>query len=206
MTDAKGETSFADSRPEHDLIAHLKERSPEAFEELVRRYAGRLYSVTMRILRSPHDAEDAVQETFLSAFQNIETFREEASLYTWLYRIAANQALAKLKYKDRHPAVPIEPYLPRFERGEHAEEVQDWSQIPDRELETRELENFFEQCIDELPDDLRIAYVLKDVEKLPEDDVSRILDVPKFTMKNRVHRARLVIRKRIENRFFKSAR
>ncbi|MBI4455805.1 MAG: sigma-70 family RNA polymerase sigma factor [Acidobacteria bacterium] len=186
--------------PEQDLIQGLKRKSTEAFEELVAGYARRLYYVSIQILRNP---QDAVQETFLKAFQTIEDFREESSLYTWLYRIACNQSLMKLRHQSQHKVVPIEPYLPRFEQGQHVDPILDWSSAPDSTLETQELTDFFEKCIQELPGDYRLAYILKDVEKLSEDHVCEILGVTKPAMKNRVHAARLVIRKRIEEHVFK---
>lgn len=186
-----------------NLVSSLKQRSPEAFEELVQNYGRRLYFVSFRILRNAEDAEDTVQETFLKAFQNIDSFREESSLYSWLYRIVTNESLLKLRKKGPSQVVPIDPYLPHFEGAQHVAEIMDWTELPDFALHTQELGEFFERCITELPEEYRIAYLLKDVEKLSEDEVCNILGVSKATMKNRVHRARLVIRKRVENYFYK---
>ncbi len=190
------------SEPEQGLVGRLKQKSTEAFEELIALYTRRLYYVSFRILRNAQDAEDAVQETFLNAFQTIGDFREESSLYTWLYRIACNQSLMKLRQQSQHRVVSIEPYLPRFEQGQHVDACLDWTQAPDFALRTQELADFFQKCIDELPEDYRLAYILKDVEKLSEDRVCEILGVSKPTMKNRVHHARLMIRKRVQDHFF----
>lgn len=192
--------------PEHDLVEHLKKRSAEAFEELVNQYGRRLYSVAYRILRNAQDAEDAVQETFLKAFQGIDGFRQESSVYTWLYRIVTNECLLKLRKLGQRDVVSIESYLPHFEQGQYVETVQDWNRSPELELRRQELSDFFERCIEELPEENRIAYILKDIEKLPEDQVAEILGTNKTTMKNRVHRARLVIRKRVEEHFFKKSK
>ena len=89
-------------RGERSLVKCLKEKSPQAFEELVDIFASRLYSTGIRILGSPEDTEDALQETFLKAFQSISNFREQSSLYTWLYRIMVNQSLVKLRQIRRH--------------------------------------------------------------------------------------------------------
>lgn len=190
--------------PESRLVALLKSGSPEAFELLVARFGRLLYAVSFRIVRNAQDAEDAVQETFLSAFQSIQNFREESSLNTWLYRIVCNHSLRKVQQQSRRRDLPIEPFLPHFERGQHTEKILDWSHVPESSLRGKELSEFFERCIDELPEDLRIPYILKDVEKLSEERVCEILGVTKFTMKNRVHRARLVIRKRVEDEFFRA--
>lgn len=187
------------------LVERLKQGSQDAFEDLVKKYGKRLYSVSLRLLRKPEDAEDAVQDALLKAFQSINSFRSEASLYTWLYRIVCNECLMKLRKQSRRNLVPIEPYLPRFDQGQHVEAIGDWTRLPDLALETSELADFFEQCIDELSEVYRVAYILKDVEGLSEDQVCRVLRLTKPAVKNRVHRARLVIRKRIEERFFKTS-
>lgn len=189
---------------EEMLVESLKQKSSEAFEELVTRYARRLYSVSYRILRNPQDAEDAVQETFLQVFRSIHKFRKESNLFTWLHRIATNQALDKLRKQGQFNVVPIEPYLPRFESGRLVDQMRDWRKEPNFVLQAKELELFFEKCINELPDEYRIPYLLKDVEKLSEDQVCEILGLRKPIMKSRVHRARLVIRKRVGDRFFSS--
>jgi len=183
---------------------HVKQSSTETFEEVVNRYGHRLYSASLRILRNPHDAEDAVQESFLKAFQSIGSFRGKSSLYTWLYRIVQNQSLGKLREKHQRKLIPIEPCLLGFEQGNHARSPGALGQAPDRALYARQLFEFLDKCIQELGSSYRRAYILKDVEKLSEDQVCEILGIPKATMKNRVHRARLVIRKRIQERFFDS--
>lgn len=189
---------YQNESQEQRLVSGLKSRSPEAFDELVNRHARRLFAVAMRILRNAQDAEDCVQETFLRAFQSISSFREQSSLSTWLYRIATNRALSKLRKERGIPVVAVEDYLPQFVEGEHATIVRDWRQLPDQALQSRELIAHLERFIAELPEHHRIPYILKDLEELSEAEVSRILGLPKTTIKMRVHRARLVIRSRLE--------
>lgn len=191
-------------RKEQSFVKRLRRKSPQAFEELIQTYACRLYSVGMRVLDNPEDTEDVVQETFLKASQSIKSFREESSLYTWLCRIMINQSLMKLRQIRKHRLVPIEPYLTRFEQDQDSQPIGASTQ-PDLMLDGRELAEFFEKCIIELPQNYRSPYILKDVEKLSEDQVCEALQIPKSVMKNSVHRARLVIRKRVENHFFKRA-
>jgi len=192
-------------RKEHSFVKRLKRKSPQAFEELIQTYACRLYSVGMRILDNSEDTEDVVQETFLKASQSFKSFREESSLYTWLCRIMINESLMKLRQARKHRLVPIEPYLTRLEQGQDSQPIGASTQ-PDLMLDGRELAGFFEKCIIELPQNYRSPYILKDVEKLSEDQVCEALQIPKSVMKNSVHRARLVIRRRVENHFFKRAR
>ena len=186
------------NRKERSLVKRLKERSPKAFKELVDIFSSRLYRVGIRILRSREDTEDALQETFLKSFHSISTFRAQSSLYSWLYRIMVNESLMKLRQRRKHEASPIEDYLPRFNGGKHAEGVWDWSR-PDLALDAEELVEVLQRCISHLPVDYQLPYILKDVEKMSERQVCEILKIPKTTMKNRVHRARLAIRQRVED-------
>jgi RNA polymerase sigma-70 factor, ECF subfamily len=186
---------------ERQLVEQLSGNPAEAFEVLVRRYGRRLHAIGYRILGDVQDAEDVVQETLLKVFESIHTFRSDASLYTWLYRIATNFALTRLRKERRHETLPIEPYLPQYNHGQHVGEIEDWSHLPDEEASAAELSRFFQQCLGELPEDYRVAYILKDIEKFSEEEVAEILNVTKAAMKNRVHRARVVIRQRIQERF-----
>lgn len=194
-----GKPDFAET----DLVQRLRRRSPEAFEALVKGYGKRLLSVALRITRNLPEAEDAVQEAFLKVVRSIDNFKEQSSLYTWLYRIVANECLMRLRRKGKPEIVPIESLLPQFEMGQHTEMIADWTRLPEDEARGSELRRFFEKCVDELPEDYRLPYVLKDIEELSEDHVCRILRLSKSAMKNRVHRARLAIRKRVEERFLK---
>ena len=108
----------------------------------------------------------------------------------------------KLRKQKERTTVPIEPYLPEFNNGLYAESA-DWSRTPEASLDVQEMQEFFQTCINELPDDHRVSYILKDVEKLSEVKVAEILRISRQAAKNRVHRARLVIRKRMEDRFFR---
>ena len=188
-------------KPDRPLIDRLRTRSEEAFEELVKRYGQRLHSVSLRILRNPSDAEEVVQDTFLKVFRSLDRFRADASLYTWLYRIVSNESITRLRSRKRKPEIPIEDHLPAFEEGQHVEVFVDWKPGPDGQLQSAELTEFFEQCVDELPESHRLAYLLKDIEGLSEEKVAEILGITRSAMKNRVHRARLAIRTRIERRF-----
>ena len=191
-------------RKEQSFVKRLKRKSPQAFEKLIQTHACRLYSVGMRVLDNSEDTEDVVQETFLKAFQSIRSFREKSSLYTWLCRIMINQSLMRLKQVRKHQLVPIESPMVRFEQGQDSRRI-GVSTRPDLILDGRELAEFFEKCIIELPQNYRSPYILKDVEKLSEGQVCKALQISKSVMKSSVHRARLVIRKRVENRFFKRA-
>ena len=177
------------------------------FEELVNLYARTLYSVSFRILKNSQDAEDVVQETFLKAFRSIDRFRGDSSVYTWLYRIAQNQSLMKLRKRNRAITVSLDAWITPSE-GEQANLppthwLQSDSPDPGSSLHTRQLSEFVSHCIEELPESYRRAYFLKDVKRLSEDQVCRTLGISKPSMKSRVHRARLLVRQQVKDHFFK---
>ena len=179
-----------------------------AFEKLVEKYGKSLYAVSFQILKNSQDAEDAVQETFLKAFRAIDRFRGDSSLYTWLYRIAQNQSLMKLRKRNRAITVSLDAWTTPS-AGEQQEDLSPahWlrshSPDPGLSLHTRQLSEFIRHCIQELPDNYRQAYLLKDVKSLSENQVCRRLGISKPSMKSRVHRARVLVRQRVRDHFFK---
>ena len=178
-----------------------------AFEKLVERYGKSLYAVSLQILKNSQDAEDAVQETFLKAFRAIDRFRGDSSLYTWLYRIAQNQSLMKLRKRNRAVTVSLDVWTTPSEEEQESlpptNGLPSQSPDPGLSLHTRQLSDFVRHCIEELPENYRKAYFLKDVRSLSEDQVCRRLGISKASMKSRVHRARVLVRKRVRDHFFK---
>ena len=172
------------------------EQDRQAFERLIENYADRLFSIALRITGSVQDAEDAVQDAALSAYQSWAQFRGESRGSTWLYRIVVNAALQRVR--ARHP----DDYL----RATGYEEVSvvDWSEDLTRRVEDADLRAMLEQGIALLPEDLRVALVLRDVEGLSTVDSAAILDVSEAALKSRLHRARVLLRQwvadRLENR------
>ncbi len=185
----------------------FQQTDSDAFEKLVERYGKSLYSVSFQILKNSQDAEDAVQETFLKAFRAIDRFRGDSSLYTWLYRIAQNQSLMKLRKRNRAVTVSLDTWITPSEGEQESLPPTNWlpSQSPDPglSLHTRQLSEFVRHCIQQLPENYRQAYLLKDVRSLTEDQVCRRLGISKASMKSRVHRARVLVRKRVTDHFFK---
>jgi RNA polymerase sigma-70 factor (ECF subfamily) len=159
---------------------------PAAFAGLVEEYADRLYSLAVRITGSAEDARDAVQDTFLSAYRQRAQFRAEADLGTWLYRIAVNAALQRVRARR-----PVE-YLD--DTGYDRTHIVDWSDDLARRAEIGELRLIIEQGIARLPDEARVALVLRDVEGLSTAEAADILEISETALKSRLHRARLLLR------------
>ena len=173
------------------LLARLRAGDELAFEELVRRETGHLLAVARRLLRNDDDAQDAVQQAFLSAFRALASFNGQSRITTWLHRIVTNAALMKLRTRGRRPEDSIEDLLPNYlEDGHHVEQFSEWALPADRRLLQRELRARVRDAIDRLPESYRTVLMLRDIEELSTEETARALCVNANTVKIRLHRAR----------------
>ena len=167
-----------------------------AFEAIVQRYQGRVFRLACR-LTSDTDAPDVLQETFLQVYRHLASFRGESRFGTWLYRIAMNAALMHRRATSRRPVEPLDPFLPRFDaQGKHTAtpaELQVVSKV-DELLDRQVLAEKARDVIARLPDVYREAFVLRDLEDMSTADVAQALGVEPETVRQRVHRARLMLR------------
>lgn len=163
-----------------------------AFERLIEEYADRIYNVALRITGNASDAEDSMQEAFLSAYRAWSTFRGQASRSTWLYRIAVNEALMRVRSRR-----PVE-YLTELAIDE---DVVDWS--PDlAELAGRaELRDLISAGVSLLEPDLRTALVLRDIDGLSTAEAAEALEISEQALKSRLHRARALLRQHLGEYF-----
>ena len=178
------------------LAARAAAGDDSAFEELVRRYQARVFRLACRITTDT-DAPDVLQETFLQVYRNLPSFRGESQFGTWVYRIATNAALMHRRSSARRPADSLESFLPRFDAdGRHTATPAEL-QITARAEEVLDRQFLAAKARDgiaRLPDLYRHAFVLRDLEGLGTSDVARILGVEPATVRQRVHRARLMLR------------
>jgi RNA polymerase sigma-70 factor, ECF subfamily len=168
-----------------------------AFEEIVTRYQARVFRLACRLTGSDADAADALQETFLQVYRRLGSFRNESRFSTWLYRVATNAALMQRRARARRPAESLEAFLPRFDPdGRHAETPAALQVVAraDELLDRRALAEKAREGIERLPDLLREAFVLRDLEEMPTAEVAEVLGVEPATVRQRVHRARLMLR------------
>jgi RNA polymerase sigma-70 factor (ECF subfamily) len=156
------------------------------FDRLLTEYGDRIYAAAFRITGSTADAEDVLQETFLEAYEHRETFRGDASPTTWLYRIAVNAALQRVR--QRRPVTYLE------DTGYDEPRVVDWSSDLARRVELGELREQLERGIARLADDVRVVVVLRDVEGLSAGEVGQILAISEASVKSRLHRGRVLLR------------
>ncbi len=160
------------------------------YESIVEQYGGFVYNVVYRILGNQADAEDASQDAFISAYKNFGKFRGDSSVSTWLYRIAVNSALMKLR-KDRRKF-----YL--TQTGYDDTELVSWTEGPESAAINAELWEHLENGLALLPPQLRVVVALRDVEGLSNDEAAEILETTVSSIKSKLHRGRVLLRKHLE--------
>lgn len=188
-----------------DLHQELLLGSPAAVEELVARFGPKTYRLALRITGKPEDAQEVAQDVMWTVVRKIDTFKGESALGSWIYRITANAAYQKLRGRRDKEEVSWETLLPSFDGDGHfAEPVRDWSaafEDPALQAEARER---LRGAIDSLPPDYRTAFVLHDMEGLPNPEIAELLAISLPAVKSRVHRSRLFLRQRLADYFGRS--
>jgi len=182
-----------------DLLQALRRREPMAAEHLITRYGERAYRLASRITGNGEDAEEVVQDALCTVVRKIDTFRGESAFGSWLYRIVANAAYHKLRGRQRRwRELSLDEVLPVFDaNGCHAASVADWSSRVNDPAVRAELRAALTSAIDELPATYRTVLVLRDVEGQSNSEIADALGLSVAVVKTRVHRARLLLRKRL---------
>ncbi len=189
---------------DEELIERIRRGDNEALEQLVSRYEDRVYNLAYRMLSSRQDAEDVLQDAFLNVIRGLDSFRGQSSFSTWLYRIAANAALTKIRKRSRREKSESEflDDVYAVKEAAHAGAVlPDWSSNPATRILDEEARRQMATAINELPEIYRAVFVLRDVEGLPAAAVAEVLDLSVPAVKSRLHRARLYLRNRLSGYF-----
>jgi RNA polymerase sigma-70 factor (ECF subfamily) len=182
------------------LVAAAKAGDVSAFETLVGRYERKIFRLTQNITQNREDAEDAMQEAFLKAYEHLDNFEGNSRFYTWLVRIAVNQALMKLR-KRRPNQISLDEEI---ETGEDSvpREVEDWGPSPEQRYAQTELSGILSQVIGELDPSFRTVFQLRDIEELSTEETAEALGLSVPAVKSRLLRARLKLRQKL-NRYFR---
>jgi RNA polymerase sigma factor (sigma-70 family) len=192
------QTSVEDDR---ELLARAQGGDMSAFEALVGRHEEKVYGLALRMTRSEADAAEIAQDTFLSAYQHLSEFRGEAAFGSWVHRIAANNALMRLRRQKVLDIVSDDDLAaPEFtDRGSLSEVPEsDWSRRADDLLLDEELGRAIQTATDALPEGYREVFLLKDVEGLSYEEISEMVGISIPAVKSRLHRARLALREAID--------
>ncbi|MCI0409902.1 MAG: sigma-70 family RNA polymerase sigma factor, partial [Acidobacteria bacterium] len=173
-----------------------------AYEELVRLHTGRLLAVARRFVRNPEDAQDVVQEAFISAFRSLDRFEGTAQLSTWLHRIVVNAALMRLRSRRRAPEESIEELLPKFlENGHAAELSREWGVSGEEAVQQAQTRHMVRQCIERLPESYRLVLILRDIEEMDTEEAAKLMGITANAVKIRLHRARQALRGLLDPHF-----
>lgn len=192
---------------ETELLESLWAGDPAAYRQLVEQNSANVYNVALKLLGDEQEAEDVLQETFMSAFEAIDRFEGRSKLSTWLYRIAYNASLMRLRKRDRMTMFSLdrETGMEDMHEAPGSRQLVDWSAVPDDQLLTAEARQEMDRAITELPETLRSAFILRDVQGLSGAETAEILGITVQAVKNRLHRARLRLRDRLSGYFSERA-
>jgi RNA polymerase sigma-70 factor (ECF subfamily) len=174
---------------ERRLVGALKRGDPQAFERMVRLHQNRVFSLCLRMMGNPQEAEDLAQEVFFTVFNSIRTFREESLLSTWIYRITRNHCLNRLKFLKRR-AHDRKQSLDHTRQADLADGNVRVPR-PDHLAEGKEMEAIVQEQINALTEEHRELIVLRDIERLSYEEIQSITGLPEGTVKSRLHRARM---------------
>lgn len=186
---------------EQELVAKARQGDTVAFSALLRRYEGKIFRLAMNITQNREDAEDVLQETFLKAYEHLDQFLGNSKFYTWIVRIAVNQALMKLRKRRSDRAVSLDEQI---DTGEDTvvREIAAWDPDPEERYSREELHEILDNVINELAPIYRTVFTLRDVDGLSTEETAEVLDLSVPAVKSRLLRARLQLRDKL-TRFFK---
>ncbi len=187
---------------ETQLVEAARGGDVGAFEELVRRYDRNVFRIAQHITQNREDAEDVVQDAFLKAFQNLGQFQGQSKFYTWLVRIAVNEALMRLRRRRPERMVYLDEDV-KTEEDSMPREIADWAPNPEDNYTQAELKEILTKTIQGLPPGFRTVFVLRDVEGLSTEETAAALDLSVPAVKSRLLRARLQLRERLTKYFKK---
>jgi RNA polymerase sigma-70 factor (ECF subfamily) len=184
---------------EHLLVTAAKAGDAAAFEELVNRYEKKIFRLTMNIARNREDAEDAMQDAFMKAFSHLDRFHEDSRFYTWLVRIAANEALMRLRKRRPNQFSLDEPI--ESEDDFVPQQIEDWGPSPEQRFAQTEMRDILRGVIEELSPDFRVVFLLRDVEGLSTEETADTVGISEAAVKSRLLRARLKLRQKLDRHF-----
>lgn len=178
------------------LIEQFRNGSLDAFEELVGRYETKVFNLAMRFTRNQEDAEEVLQDVFTTLYKKLASFEGKSAFSSWLYRIIVNAAFMKLRKRKQNNTVSIEDLAPAVKQY-----CMEREPTVDRRSDTltmnRELRERVQSAIDRLPEQYRAVFVLRDVDGLTNQEVGEILDISIPAVKSRLHRSRLMLRRKL---------
>lgn len=183
------------------IVAQARLGDAKAFSELLRRYEGKIFRLALHITQNREDAEDVLQEAFLKAYEHLNQFQGQSKFYTWIVRIAVNQALMKLRKRKSDRSVSLDDTVDTGE-DKVAREIAAWDENPEQQYTREEMNRILSTAIEGLAPIYRAVFVLRDVDGLSTEEAAEALDLSVPAVKSRLLRARLQLRDKL-TRYFK---
>ncbi len=188
--------------PDVALVARARNGDVQAFEKLVSQYDRQVFRIAQHITQNREDAQDVVQDAFLKAYQKLDQFQGNSKFYTWLVRIAVNEALMRLRKRRTGRMVSIDEDI-ATEEGSVPRDLAEWRPNPEQQYGQAELAEILRKTINGLPPGFRVVFVLRDVEGLSTEETAETLGLSIPAVKSRLLRARLQLRERLSRYFRK---
>lgn len=182
------------------LVEKAKAGDQQAFTDLVSRYKRKIYRLAKNITRNDEDAEDVLQDAFLKAYEHLDTFEGNSRFYTWIVRIAVNEALMKLRKRRGDREVSLDEPVALGEE-EVKREIAVWEDNPEQRYSREEMQQILNEAVDGLKEDFRTVFVLRDIEELSTEETAEALNISIPAVKSRLLRARLALREKLTRRF-----
>ena len=185
---------------ESALVAQARTGDAEAFSKLVSHYERKIYRLAKRITQNDEDAEDVLQEAFLKAYEHLDSFKGDSKFYTWIVRIAVNEALMKLRKRKTDRTVPLDEPM---DLGEETvtREIAVWEDNPEQRYSREEMQKILDDAVEELKPDFRTVFALRDIEELSTEETAEALGISIPAVKSRLLRARLALREKLTRQF-----
>ncbi|WP_106495417.1 RNA polymerase sigma factor SigW [Lentibacillus sp. Marseille-P4043] len=180
-----------------DKIKQVKKGDQSAFEDIVAFFQNKIYQHCYRMLGNAHEAEDIAQEAFIRAYINIHSYDDRRKFSTWLYRIATNLTIDRIR--KRKPDYYLDAEIKGTEGLNMYSQLEADNRLPEEEVESLELKSYIHQEISELPPKYRTIIILRYLEEFSLKEISEILDIPLGTVKTRIHRGREALRKKLRH-------
>ena len=195
------ETTVAEVFDEAPLVDRARSGDSAAFSELVNRYERKIFRLAKHITQNDEDAEDVLQETFLKAYSHLESFQGHSKFYTWIVRIAVNEALMKLRKRKSSRTISLDEPT---DTGEDTmvREIAVWEENPEQKYSRDELREILDKAVESLKPAFRTVFVLRDIEEMSTEETASALDISIPAVKSRLLRARLQLREKL-TKFFR---
>ena len=185
---------------EGTLVAQAQAGDTQAFAELVKRYERKIYRLAKNITQNDEDAEDVLQDAFLKAYEHLGGFQGQSKFYTWIVRIAVNEALMKLRKRKGDRFVSLDEPIDTGEE-EVKREIAVWEGNPEQQYSQEELQRILNEAVQELKPDFRTVFTLRDIEELSTEETAETLGISIPAVKSRLLRARLALREKLTRQF-----